>query len=223
MNKDASGKNAHIGYIFDLQKTTEVRIIKPEDCDSCELGRIPAVENVANDSYMSSKVVVEDSKDSAAGSIRELRNIAPAHNTTISHSETGGTGTDPSLPKRIRNKIPQPWTWKKNFDRTKRVLRPACSRCRFKCQTNIPPDERQNILAKFWALENKSKRKLFLQSVINEDVPHTRKVNASKERTVQRNFYFDVNGQRVRVCKQFFTTTLNISSKSIATAMHSKY
>ena len=144
--------------------------------------------------------------------------------------------TDDAYRKRKKNKYASPSTWKKHQRKllrnsgkeyvgvtgktvTARTLGQACKDCRYECTKQISEEERLEIFSNFWEAGSKSKQASFIVSMIDEEVPSTIRRNATSERGVVRYFHLQVGIKKIRVCKWFFESTLNISSTSITTAL----
>lgn len=120
------------------------------------------------------------------------------------------------------------------------------SNCKYGCASKISEDERNDIFLSFYSLPSATeKRHFFINSTIRtttarpkrKEVQHndesdianeeTDGANDDEDQTVSKRkysykFFFHVKGEKVRVCKTFYLTTLSISQKSVYTAHNTK-
>lgn len=89
--------------------------------------------------------------------------------------------------------------------------------CKFNCAKQISIDEREQVFRLYWSLTQNEKY-IFLNK-------STRKLCKSRKTTINQSrrsysfFYFlQIKGEAIRVCKDFFLGTLNISQKPVYTA-----
>lgn len=102
---------------------------------------------------------------------------------------------------------------KKIVDR--REMRPGCGeRCQYKCSRKIEEEQRFNIFRKYWGLGDVNKQRDFISRCIKE-------VNRTQPNEGARGcnaaYFFTINGNRMRVCRQFFMATLDVSTTTLAT------
>lgn len=143
---------------------------------------------------------------------------------------------DASYRKRKRSKFRSPETWQKNIRKKlrnegseyigtsgklvkKRSMGPACKKCHFECRTNFSSEDREKIFSTFWGSGSKKDQSAFIINMVDEEKPARKKVNAKVDRDVVRSFHLPIGPKKIRVCKMFFLSTLNISSTSVATAL----
>ena len=112
-----------------------------------------------------------------------------------------------SITKRLRNSGDEYYT-KCGKLVVKRCVQQSCGNCRLKCSSNISSTERTVIFNNYWKLGDKNRQNDFITSHVDVLPPPSK-----GRKQVCKNFYFTVNGQRVRVCQTFFLNTLHVSNK----------
>ena len=98
-----------------------------------------------------------------------------------------------------------------------------CSKCRFKCQENIPENQREVICQEYYDLADYQRQKIYLSSLM-QNVPVARKRNSPKTKNRAASWqYFlkNANGTRERVCEKFFCGTFAVSHRVIETTSKS--
>ena len=151
-----------------------------------------------------------------------------------------GTFTTPPKKVLTRKKVARPETWRKNVRKTLRLQGKAymsetgkpiaakqqkdvdCSKCRLKC--NRLKDRQREIFDLFYSLDTYEKQKQFVCSHVTEKGTktfHDDELDKAcpKKRQVCRQFYVTVDGQRERVCKNFFLSTLAVSNHYLEHAL----
>uniref|UniRef100_A0A915LCA7 Uncharacterized protein n=1 Tax=Romanomermis culicivorax TaxID=13658 RepID=A0A915LCA7_ROMCU len=106
----------------------------------------------------------------------------------------------------------------KNVDA--REPKQRCSdKCREKC-SSFTDKERRVICSSFWNLGSDVRQKDFLIShVVQRETKRKTTEASSSRRKFTRVFYLKKNNDKVRVCKTFFMSTLNIGHSPIDTAL----
>ncbi|XP_066498806.1 uncharacterized protein [Hoplias malabaricus] len=106
--------------------------------------------------------------------------------------------------------------------RSARILGPGCtseackkSAKRF-CHT-FSEEERQRIFGNFWKNMNWEERRVFVSGLVDH-TPVARKRSVSKDsrRLSTLSYHLSVDGERRRVCKKFFLSTLGLGEWSVA-------
>lgn len=97
-------------------------------------------------------------------------------------------------------------------------------KCLYQCSRKISDEQRNAIFKNYYSLSAVEKKHYILNSTEIE-IPYRRRKgkkqdNSKKGRTFK--YYFTLNGQRVQVCKPFYTGTLCISQKPIYTVHKNK-
>lgn len=110
---------------------------------------------------------------------------------------------------------------KKTFPK-KKLLPPCGEKCRFQCSNKINEDIRKDIFSGYWALADLQKQREFIIRHTEPIKPKYRYSCTQNYRNMNSAFYFEVDGNRIRVCKTFFKATLSINDRPIRTALAKK-
>lgn len=102
-------------------------------------------------------------------------------------------------------------------------LRFACGEnCKLSCSRKINEEYRQEILQTYWALADLDKQRQFIASHTKNVKPKYRYTTANEHRKLNNAFYFNINENKIRVCKAFFRATLDVNDRTIRTVMEKK-
>lgn len=124
------------------------------------------------------------------------------------------------------------------------LLKNCLTDCKMKCSTKISEQERQELHNTYYKLPNATEKRHFLinnsqrtttvrcknkrvagsdfnffNESIENDAPTA---EARSRRTFSFKYFFDVNNEKIQVCKMFFLGTLAISQKPVYTAHKTK-
>ena len=94
-------------------------------------------------------------------------------------------------------------------------VHPPCRSCRLKCSERVNPQIRENMNKEFWNLIGLVNRRSFI-------IKHVKRVEIKRRTTIARtkrnnvfNYYVsDENGEKLKVCKTFFLTTLGFKANN---------
>ncbi|GFO23215.1 Ws0399_0 protein [Plakobranchus ocellatus] len=101
-----------------------------------------------------------------------------------------------------------------------RSVKPVdCSKCKFNCPSRVSEEERWKLFRHFWNLELFRNKVDYICDLIFEFAP-IRPV--SGKRSFSRRYTLKVKGKDERVCKDFFTSTFDISERTVVTYMAKK-
>lgn len=101
-----------------------------------------------------------------------------------------------------------------------RHLKPPCGeKCKLECTKKITNATRTKIFECYWQLGDLSLQRNFIHKHITPIIPAFRFSGKAQPRNVNHSFYFDVDGQTIRVCKTFFRATLDINDRVIRTVI----
>lgn len=94
-------------------------------------------------------------------------------------------------------------------------------KCRLKCSQKLQEHDRQQIFSNYWNMGSLEKQRQFIASCIEKIQP---KYQYTKENRRKFNsaFYFNIKGNKFRVCKLFFKNTLDINDRPIRTVIAKK-
>lgn len=110
----------------------------------------------------------------------------------------------------------------KKLKRAKAIRPPCGEKCRLKCPEKISEELRGSIFSAFWALAELQRQREYIVSHCEQIKPKYRYTCTQNLRQLNTAFYFDINSNRLRVCKQFFMATLDINERTIKTALAKK-
>lgn len=90
-----------------------------------------------------------------------------------------------------------------------------CSKCKFQCSLKVSKDDRATIFKEFWSLDDNEKRHFYARTTALENPKRKRtdKEISRKKRSLKYFLPYDENN--VRVCKEFYLRTLDVSQKRI--------
>lgn len=95
-------------------------------------------------------------------------------------------------------------------------VHPPCQNCRLKCSERVSPQIRENMNKEFWSLIGLVNRRSFIiKHVKRVEVKRRTAAANSKKRNNVFNYYLsDENGEKLKVCKTFFLTTLGFKANN---------
>lgn len=101
---------------------------------------------------------------------------------------------------------------------------PACKLCFYKCPINIPNVRRELLLNAFYDLGSIQKQWEYIaKCVVHTETKYRHIVEKPNRQRLKRNlnitYYFQLDDDRIRVCKTFLMNTLGISNTVIRTAL----
>lgn len=102
---------------------------------------------------------------------------------------------------------------KTNF-RGKTLQAPCDAKCKQKCSTRINENQRTTVFSKFWQLGDLARQREFVSKCIVDVKPEYR-YPKNENRRLNKAFHLTINESKIRVCKKFFTATLDISDRFV--------
>lgn len=89
------------------------------------------------------------------------------------------------------------------------------TKCKYLCAKKISLQERGDIFNGFWGLSNDAKLNFYDKNT--EKIKKNRKQTAKKDsrRRYTFKYYFHVSGNKIRTCKAFFLSTLDVSQQRV--------
>lgn len=90
--------------------------------------------------------------------------------------------------------------------------------CRQKCCEKVTEEERERLCRRYWDLEDYKRKKDFILANVTSFSPKQRRTFSVTQRNTSRAYFFTINDQKLRVCRDFFLATLNISNNSVISA-----
>lgn len=125
--------------------------------------------------------------------------------------------------KKLRN-TGQPYTsYKtKKLVRGREIKRPCSEKCRTRCWEKFTEEERKIIFDTYWKMGNLQRQRDFIVGSMKKVEPKYRYVRGENSRLANNAFYFQKDGQYLKVCKLFFMNTLDINHRIIRTVIKKK-
>lgn len=181
---------------------------------------------------------VDDDVVDPTYNVEELNNRR--RNIIIPPSSSSDSESENNSQKKGRKRLRRPEMWKQNKakrlrnhgedyvsqSKTRKYIPSRClkmpctDKCRLKCTEKICTEERYEIFREFWDLGDLEKQRMFINSCMVDIQPKYKYTNAEKPRAPNKGYYLTVNNRRIRVCKKFFTSTLDVSDRMIHTIQH---
>ncbi|XP_065643183.1 uncharacterized protein LOC136074884 [Hydra vulgaris] len=87
--------------------------------------------------------------------------------------------------------------------------------CKFKCRQHISDEERAHIFSDFWSMDDTQKKHFYSRTTERLQKKRHRTINENSRKTYSFYYSFFVGDLQTRVCKEFYLTTLNISSRRV--------
>ncbi|XP_077295738.1 uncharacterized protein LOC143917974 [Arctopsyche grandis] len=118
-----------------------------------------------------------------------------------------------------------PYTIKNKMRDAKAPKSVNCSTCRFKCAEHFTEENRRFLCANYWKLADFKLQKDFILSSVVSCPPKRRLETRSsnrKARVDSKQYYFEKDNAKIRVCQTFFRSTLSISPDIILNAFQHK-
>lgn len=100
-----------------------------------------------------------------------------------------------------------------------RTIKGSCKQsCKFQCGTKIAEENRKIIFTRYWEIGDLHKQRNYILNQLTA-IPQTRTLENSHLRKHNNAFHFEIDTQKIRVCKQFFVKTLGISDSMVRTGI----
>lgn len=105
-----------------------------------------------------------------------------------------------------------------------KCIGPVCKMCIYKCPVNISNEQRNQLFNSFYNLGSIRKQWEYIARCTQRITPKYRRVveNSKRKRCVRNlnvAYYFQLDDDRIRVCRLFLMNTLGISNSVIKTAL----
>ena len=89
--------------------------------------------------------------------------------------------------------------------------------CKYKCGTIFSDEERERIFNSFYSMNHQEQKHFFNKTTHRETKQRCRtKKGHDSRRSFSFYYYFFIDGNRYRVCKQFYLTTIAVSARRIS-------
>lgn len=101
----------------------------------------------------------------------------------------------------------------------KRSMKPPCQNCKLKCTEKIDENYRKEIFAMFWGMGDLQRQREFIKDSTQVVVPKYQRItlNRKRERGSNQSYSIMKDGEKIRVCKQYFKNTFDLSDRAIRT------
>lgn len=99
------------------------------------------------------------------------------------------------------------------------ILPPCSEKCKLKCTQKINAEARENKFNSYWKLGDVTLQRNFIHKCIQPIIPKYRYSVKEIPRRVNHAFYFTIRGEKIRVCKHFYISTLGISDRVVRTVI----
>lgn len=94
----------------------------------------------------------------------------------------------------------------------------CANHCRFKCSKNFTEEDRKKIFSKFWDLDQ-TEQKHFINKTTERHEKQRCRTNKGKDSRKSFSYFYHfciIEGTQIRVCKEFYLTTLDISARRVS-------
>lgn len=223
--------NVNTDYLDDSSYAIRENHLSVETNDS-EIGQLPLLdpinEDILNTSIESeeleSETLSKDSADEHNESEQSTLNDLVDENNNIPLSAKATRSR-----KRKKNEA----EWKQNVRKRRRqsgmeyissrgqsrrarelkTTKDCRGNCRFKCSQHFTQDRREEIFREFWSLTDDEKN-VFYGNTVDRSVKE-KTLKEKSRRNFSYKYHFRQGLDRVRVCKEFYLTTLDISQRRV--------
>lgn len=124
--------------------------------------------------------------------------------------------------KKVKRNLGEAYKTVKGVEKpARKLLEPCDQKCRIKCTDKINEEHREKFFSEYWALGDINRQRNFINCHAETVEPkyQYKKINSTRSNNLQ--YFFNVLGKntsKIRVCKKFFKSTLNINDTNITTA-----
>ncbi|CAG9773351.1 unnamed protein product [Ceutorhynchus assimilis] len=240
-----------IGPIDQGTSSLSERLVKHEKITIENENNSEPVQNLAFTEIVTNEVVQQSPtsstpladplnlSDDSAENPTYTRSSSSSASDAESLNEPGTEVEDSKTIELTRWKKANPDTWKHNVAKRRRSQgldyekkkkkRPAkvsrtvnCQKCRFKCQESFSEEDKKTFCSEYWKLDY-IRQKDFILSNCTLKSPERRraKSNESIPRSNSKQYHFQKNKTKIRICQSFFLKTL-ISNYVVLNAFKSR-
>ncbi|CAH1102530.1 unnamed protein product [Psylliodes chrysocephalus] len=117
-----------------------------------------------------------------------------------------------NLTKRLRNEGKQYINKNNKLVRERRLGPPCTEKCKLKCKTKLTNEERQDIFNEYYNLPDLQSKRKFVAFHMSAIIP-AYQYKRGKRRNNNAFYFTNKEGARIRVCKSFFLSTLDLSDR----------
>ena len=94
--------------------------------------------------------------------------------------------------------------------------------CRFRCSVSFSSDDQQKIHSEHWGLSDDKKREFYVRTTTVKGKARTRRAFDKTKKKMSYSFFFMKGKEKIRICKDFYLSTLSIDAKRIVNTHKSK-
>ena len=125
-----------------------------------------------------------------------------------------------SLRKKHRN-CGDEYITDRGITKARRKMKKGCGvGCRLNCHGKLLPTERESLFHAFWQQGEVTRQPEFIVKHCSKVPVRSRKTSGGSRRKFSLRYSFELNGNAINVCKQFFLDTLNINDRVVRTAFN---
>lgn len=189
-------------YISDNERENENDLVGSDDEPSkTETGQ-STVDKTVIEAGNSGKQDAHSSTEAKPRSRKRKRNIEEWKHTIRKRRRQSGQEYENSKGKKTRKRQIQ--------------SRKDCEgKCKFHCSRHISAEDRSAAFNEFWGLDDTAKQTFYARTTEKCIKERTRTATGISRRTYSFKYYFAKGDDKVRVCKEFYLTTLDISQRRI--------
>lgn len=112
---------------------------------------------------------------------------------------------------------------RKKFCPGKSMIYKDCSKCPRKCNTHFSNEDSLSIFRNFWKLASESEQRQFIGSLVSREKKQvTRTGNIQSRRAHTYLYNLSKNSEKIRVCKGFFLSCLNVTDSLVTSIMQAR-
>ncbi|CAC5356571.1 unnamed protein product [Mytilus coruscus] len=224
-NKVRKRRRTVTSYIQDTDENTTLIVIE-EPCQTNQNENIKDTNEIIKDKYkqlistQSNKINVNSDQNNNTNENNESTNNEDTNNESKQGSRKRKRQTQnwkQNVRKRYRQSGKEYINAKGKTVESKRIkTRKDCKgHCKYKCSDKISTSERKRLFDSFWSLNDSAKNVFYSRTVIRYKTKRhrTSKQNSRKQFSYEYNFILGLI--KVRVCKEFYLSTLDISARRI--------
>ena len=211
---DSDSSEAELDASNSSNKITESNDLDPEetnngidnDSNAQETERLNSVENKSNDKEP------EGSNGESDYESNDRETEGPKRGRKRSRNQTDWKQ---NVRKRLRQSGKSYVDYKGRNKSAKKVQADCIGLCKFKCTTKISSSDRKKIFESYWSLNDPEKGCFYASTIDKEEKQRKRTTKINSRREFSFKYHFKISTSKIRVCKQFYLSTLDISAQRI--------
>lgn len=213
----------------------------PNSEDRADLDDIFGIDETFMNSQDSDPILATETGQEGLATETEKEDFSIAHNQEYS-TDTGSYDLEDATHKRSRKRKRNIEEWQRNIRKRRRQSgkeyttsngklvrareikskKDCTGKCKFKCATVITSEERQKIFDKFWNLSDTEKTAFYVRTTEYSKKQRTRTNAKQIRKKFSYKYFLYIGTQKIRVCKEFYLQTLDISQRRIEYLYKSK-